>query len=152
MRHTPLSRWKRRELTRDPATVLAYYTAFLSAIVFLEIFYFRSSRGPLGASTNWDDVTDYSKLPPGYACVASICVTIPPVVMSMAETWYTGPIAKAVTEPASSYGGDLGGCLGLLLRSVRLTGYAHAGFEMSAVVATVSYFIFRWIEIKVFKR
>lgn len=143
------------EANDSPATVLAYYTAFLSAIVFLEIFYFRSSRGPLGTSTNWDDVTDYSKLPPGYACVASICVTIPPVVMSMAETWYTGPIAKAVTEPASPYGGDLGECppgLGPLLRSSRLTGCVRAGFEMSAVVATVSYFIFRWIEIRVFKR
>jgi purine-cytosine permease-like protein len=77
--------------------------------MFLEIFYFRGPRGPLaGAKTNWDDVTDYSKLPPGYACVASICVTIPPIVLSMAETWYTGPIAKAVTLPASPYGGDLG--------------------------------------------
>lgn len=114
-----------------PFDTLPDYTAFLSAIVFIEVLWFRRANGPLGGSrTNWDDVTDYKKLPPGIACTASIVCTIPLIVLSMAETWYTGPIALAVSKP---YGGDL-------------------GFEVSAGMATITYFVSRHFEIRYFGR
>ncbi|GAA6039703.1 hypothetical protein JCM8097_001361 [Rhodosporidiobolus ruineniae] len=122
------------EIVSNFAAILAYYTAFLSAIVFWEIFYFRRPGGPVervqGKPTNWDDVTDYSKLPPGIACLATIAVLIPPTVLGMAETWYTGPIAMAITKP---YGGDL-------------------GFEISAGISIICYPIFRHLELRYFKR
>ncbi|KWU43271.1 purine-cytosine permease [Rhodotorula sp. JG-1b] len=119
------------EILSNFSAILAYYTAFLSAIVFIEVLWFRRANGPLGGSrTNWDDVTDYKKLPPGIACTASIACTIPLIVLSMAETWYTGPIALAVSKP---YGGDL-------------------GFEVSAGMATITYFVFRHFEIRYFGR
>lgn len=119
------------EILSNFSAILAYYTAFLSAIVFIEVLWFRRANGPLGGSrTNWDDVTDYKKLPPGIACTASIVCTIPLIVLSMAETWYTGPIALAVSKP---YGGDL-------------------GFEVSAGMATITYFVSRHFEIRYFGR
>ncbi|GAA6061873.1 hypothetical protein JCM10212_000514 [Sporobolomyces blumeae] len=117
------------QILGDFSAILAYYTAFLSCIVFIEVFWFRRKGGRLGP-INADHFADYSKLAPGYACVASICCTIPPVVMGMAETWYTGPIALAITKP---YGGDL-------------------GFELSYVVSAITYPIFREIEIRYFGR
>ncbi|GJN89429.1 hypothetical protein Rhopal_002409-T1 [Rhodotorula paludigena] len=121
------------EIVGNFSAILAYYTAFLASIVFIEIFWFRRKNGPLGRETNWDDVTDYSKLPVGVACVASIACTIGVVVPSMAATWYVGPIAKAVTMPDSEYGGDL-------------------GFEVSAGVSIITYTLFRYAEIWYFKR
>ncbi|GAA5837601.1 hypothetical protein JCM11251_002022 [Rhodosporidiobolus azoricus] len=122
------------EILSNFSAILAYYTAFLSAIIFWEIFYFRRSGGPIeritGKPTNWDDVTDYSKLPPGIACCATIACVIPFCVMGMAETWYTGPIALMVTKP---YGGDL-------------------GFEISAGTSILLYPLFRYAEIRYFKR
>ncbi|GAA5911571.1 hypothetical protein JCM8208_005680 [Rhodotorula glutinis] len=118
------------EIVSNFAAILAYYTAFLAVIVFVEVFWFRRKNGPLGAKTNWDDVADFRKLPPGIACCASIACTIPVVVMGMAATWYVGPIALAIAKP---YGGDL-------------------GFEISAGVSLVTYPIFRYAEIRYFGR
>ncbi|GAA5861555.1 hypothetical protein JCM8547_008071 [Rhodosporidiobolus lusitaniae] len=125
------------EIVSNFAAILAYYTALLASVVFLEVFYFRRAGGPLeraqGKPTNWDDVTDYSKLPIGLACIATICCVIPFAVVGMAETWFIGPIALMVTQPASDYGGDL-------------------GFELTAAVALLFYPIFRHLEIRFFKR
>ncbi|BGP47565.1 hypothetical protein JCM10450v2_003428 [Rhodotorula kratochvilovae] len=121
------------EIVGNFAAILAYYTAFLASIVFIEIFWFRRENGPLAGKTNWDDVTDYKKLPPGIACCASIACTIPVIAMGMAATWWVGPIAKAITLPASEYGGDL-------------------GFELSAAVSMITYPLFRHAEIRYFGR
>ncbi|GAA5864415.1 hypothetical protein JCM1840_000488 [Sporobolomyces johnsonii] len=83
------------EILSNFSAILAYYTAFLSSIIFIEYFWFRRPGGRLGP-VKPDDFTDYSKLAPGYACVASIVCTIPVVVISMASTWYVGPFALAV--------------------------------------------------------
>lgn len=106
-------------------------TAILSAIVFEEVLWFRRQNGPLGGDkTNWNDATDFSRLPPGIACVGAIACSIPLIVLSMAETWYTGPIALAVSKP---FGGDL-------------------GFEVAAGMSALTYFIFRHFEIRYFGR
>jgi len=111
------------------ASILSYWTAFFTVIMFLEFVYFRRKGGPLGP-INPSSYNDFSKLPPGFACIGAILVAIGGVVPSMAETYYTGPIALKVATP---YGGDL-------------------GFEFSAVSSCVSYFVFRSLEIKYFKR
>ncbi|GAA5885002.1 hypothetical protein JCM16303_006511 [Sporobolomyces ruberrimus] len=113
----------------DFSAILAYYTAFFSSILFIEIFWFRRRNGRLGP-INPDDYADYSKLAPGYACLASIVCTVPVCAMAMAETWYTGPIALSISKP---FGGDL-------------------GFEFSYIVSGITYPIFREIEIRYFKR
>ncbi|BGP15513.1 hypothetical protein JCM10213v2_003492 [Rhodosporidiobolus nylandii] len=130
------------EIVSNFAAILAYYTALFSAIVFWEIFYFRYAPldrkprpgGPVerasGKPTNWDDVTNYSKLPPGLACWATIACVIPFCVMGMAATWYIGPIALMITKP---YGGDL-------------------GFEIAAGVSIIFYPLFRHLEVAYFKR
>ncbi|TNY23005.1 hypothetical protein DMC30DRAFT_444791 [Rhodotorula diobovata] len=118
------------EIVSNFAAILAYYTAFLASIVFIEVFWFRRKNGPLGEQTNWDDVADFKKLPPGIACCASIACTIPVVVMGMAATWYVGPIALAIAKP---YGGDL-------------------GFEISAGMSMITYPLFRYAEIRYFGR
>ncbi|GAA5971770.1 hypothetical protein JCM3765_003210, partial [Sporobolomyces pararoseus] len=69
----------------------------------------------------------------GYACLASILCCIGIIVPSMSRTWFIGPIALAVTKPASEYGADL-------------------GFELSYAMAFLTYPIFRTLEIHYFKR
>lgn len=99
--------------------------------MFEEVLWFRRKNGPLGGDkTNWNDATDFSRLPPGIACVGAIVCSIPLIVLSMAETWYTGPIALAVSKP---FGGDL-------------------GFEVAAGMSALTYFIFRHFEIRYFGR
>ncbi|GAA5944113.1 purine-cytosine permease family protein [Sporobolomyces koalae] len=116
----------------DFAAILAYYTAFFSCILFLEVFWFRRKNGRLGP-INADHYADYSKLAPGWACLGAILCSIGIVVPSMAESYYTGPIALAVTQPDSNYGGDL-------------------GFELCYAVAAITYPIFRTLEIRYFGR
>jgi len=113
----------------DFASLLSYWTAFFTVIMLLEFLWFRRKSGPLG-EIDPDRFNDFSKLPPGYACCGAILVAIGGCVPSMAETWYTGPIALKVSQP---YGGDL-------------------GFEFSAVFTFVSYLVFRTCEIKYFGR
>ena len=73
-------------------------------IMLLEFLWFRRKGGKLGP-IDPDTFNDFSKLPPGYACTMAILVTTGGIVPSMAETYYTGPIALKVAQP---YGGDLG--------------------------------------------
>lgn len=94
----------RSEIVSNFASLLSYWTAFFTVILALEMVYFRRAGGPLGG-INPDDFNDFEKLPPGFACVGAIAVAIGGIVPSMAETYYTGPIALAVAKP---YGGDLG--------------------------------------------
>ncbi|KAK4700008.1 hypothetical protein P7C70_g6246, partial [Phenoliferia sp. Uapishka_3] len=93
------------------------------------LIWFRRASGTLGP-INPDDFNDFNKLPPGYACIGAIAVAIGGIVPSMAETYYTGPIALAVAKP---YGGDL-------------------GFEFSAVFTFFSYLAFRTLEIRLYNR
>ncbi|GAA5990986.1 hypothetical protein JCM5350_001839 [Sporobolomyces pararoseus] len=113
----------------DFSAILAYYTAFFSAILFIEIFWFRRKNGPLGP-INADHFADYRKLAPGYACLASILCCIPAIVCGMSQTWFIGPLALKVAVP---YGGDV-------------------GFEMAYAVSILTYPIFRTLEIRYFKR
>ncbi|GAA6014439.1 hypothetical protein JCM11491_007054 [Sporobolomyces phaffii] len=113
----------------DFSAILAYYTAFFSCILFVEIFWFRRKGGKLGP-INADHYADYTKLAPGYACVASIAVCVGLAVIGMAETWWTGPLALAVTRP---FGADL-------------------GFEMCYVGSAITYPIFRTIEVHYYNR
>lgn len=117
------------EIASNFAALLSYWTAFFTVVLMLEFIWFRRVGGPLGP-INPDDFCDFNKVAPGYACIASVLVAIGGIVPSMAETYYTGPIALAIAKP---YGGDL-------------------GFEFSAVFTFISYLAFRTLEIKIFKR
>ena len=142
------------DIMSDFASILAYYTAiFISVrlrspsspctpsdivltfprtvlqVMFLEHVWFRRASGSLGP-LNPDDFNTWSKLPPGYACVATILCCVAFIVPCMSETWYIGPLALAVSSP---YGGDM-------------------GFEVALFGAILFYGLFRTIEIRIFKR
>ncbi|SCZ89419.1 BZ3500_MvSof-1268-A1-R1_Chr9g10404 [Microbotryum saponariae] len=117
------------EIVANFASILSYWTAFFIVILLLEFEWFRRPSGPLGRP-DFDSFNDWKRLPPGFACVGAIAIAIGGIVPAMAQTYYTGPIAKAV-EPV--FGGDL-------------------GFEMSVGLSLVAYFVLRSIEVRVFKR
>ncbi|KAK4057190.1 hypothetical protein OIO90_001685 [Microbotryomycetes sp. JL221] len=117
------------EIVANFAAILSYYTAGLFALLLLEFGWFRRRNGILG-KIDPDEWCNWKVLPPGYACAMTFCITVGAAVVSMATVFWTGPIAKLVTEP---YGGDL-------------------GFEFSFVFTFVFFFIFRTIEIRYFKR
>lgn len=95
----------------------------------MEFTWFRRANGPLG-DINPDDFNDFSRLPPGIACIATILCDIALIVPCMSETYYIGPLALAVSSP---YGADM-------------------GFEVSFFGSFIFYGIFRTLEIKYFKR
>jgi len=109
--------------------LLSYWTAFFVTPLFMELFWFRRANGPLGP-INPDYYNQASKLPPGIAGVLAICFGVVGSVLGMAETYYVGPIAKAITSP---YGGDI-------------------GFELSASFSGLAYIILRNWEINHFGR
>ncbi|CEQ42895.1 SPOSA6832_04769 [Sporobolomyces salmonicolor] len=115
------------EILSNFSAILAYYTAFLSSIIFIEYFWFRRPGGRLGP-VKPDDFTDYSKLAPGYACVASIVCTIPVVASGLAADFPYGP------KFSDQYGQYMGES------------------TMSYVVSAITYPIFRTLEIRYFGR
>ncbi|GAA5920306.1 hypothetical protein JCM1841_004520 [Sporobolomyces salmonicolor] len=132
------------EILSNFSAILAYYTAFLSSIIFIEYFWFRRPGGRLGP-VKPDDFTDYSKLAPGYACVASIVCTIP-VVGADQYGQYMGESTVYDFLPIAPV-------LILLLLDIQYVGpFALAVAPMSYVVSAITYPIFRTLEIRYFGR
>lgn len=108
--------------------ILGYWVAFWVVIVAEEHFIFRRRGGILGGY----DLKVYDspqELPVGAAAVfASLCA-IAGAVVSMAQVWYIGPIARKL----GPFGGDM-------------------GFEFAAVFAAVIYPPLRYLEIKKYGR
>ncbi|KAL7418644.1 hypothetical protein Q5752_007103 [Cryptotrichosporon argae] len=107
--------------------ILGYWVAFFIVVVAEEHFIFRAHVIPGGY-----DLTAYntmSRLPVGAAGIFSCLCAAGVAIVSMAQTWYIGPLAQTFGE----YGGDL-------------------GFEMSAITAGVLYPPLRYLEYRHFRR
>lgn len=108
-------------------SILSYWTAFFIVVVAEEHFLFRR---PSQGGYNLEDYATPSKLPPGYAGLLAMACGIVGAVVGMAQTYYTGPIAKLIGDAA---GGDL-------------------GFELAGVFAAIVYPPARWLERRHFGR
>ena len=106
---------------------IGYWLAIYESIALTDHFVFK--RGFKGYTP--EDYDNAKNLPPGIAAVAAFCMGIVGMVLGMSQTWFIGPIAKKAGMPP--FGGDV-------------------GFELAAAFGATSYFCFRTIELKYFKR
>jgi purine-cytosine permease-like protein len=105
--------------------LMGYWVAVWFAIILEEYLIFRRSA----KAYNWAAWDDREKLPLGIAALVAFLVGYGGSVISMAQVWYIGPIARLIGE----YGGDAGN---------------YVGFACAAVV----YPPLRWLELKKFGR
>ena len=104
---------------------MGYWVAIWIAIILDEYLIFRRSA----KAYNWAAWDDREKLPLGIAALVAFLVGYAGSVISMAQVWYIGPIARLIGE----YGGDAGN---------------YVGFSCAALV----YPPLRWLELKKFGR
>jgi purine-cytosine permease-like protein len=105
--------------------LMGYWVAIWIAIILEEYLIFRRSA----KAYNWAAWDDREKLPLGIAALVAFLVGYAGSVISMAQVWYIGPIARLIGE----YGGDAGN---------------YVGFSCAALV----YPPLRWLELKKFGR
>jgi NCS1 nucleoside transporter family len=105
--------------------LMGYWVAIWIAIILEEYLIFRRSA----KAYNWAAWDDREKLPIGIAALVAFLVGYGGSVISMAQVWYIGPIARLIGE----YGGDAGN---------------YVGFSCAALV----YPPLRWLELKKFGR
>jgi NCS1 nucleoside transporter family len=105
--------------------LMGYWVAIWFAIILEEYLIFRRSA----KAYNWAAWDDREKLPLGIAALVAFLVGYGGSVISMAQVWYIGPIARLIGE----YGGDAGN---------------YVGFSCAALV----YPPLRWLELKKFGR
>lgn len=87
---------------------MGYWCAAYAGIVFTEHVVFRRRDFARYKLEDWDRA---SKLPPGLAAVLSFFGALALVVPFMAQTWYTGPIAKAGTGDIGLLVGFFSSCI-----------------------------------------
>jgi purine-cytosine permease-like protein len=75
--------------------LIAYWSAAFVAIVITEHFVFRKGNCKLYQLDAWDDS---SKLPSGLAALGAGILSFGLVVPSMAQVWWTGPIAETTGD------------------------------------------------------
>src|SRR5262249_2575194 len=102
----------------DFLLIIAYWLGPWAIILVLEHFVFRRGR------YNVDDWNTPSRLPLGGAAIVSMVVGLVGVLLGADQVYYVGPIAKLV----GPFGMDV-------------------GFELGLVLAGISYFILRRIEL-----
>jgi purine-cytosine permease-like protein len=105
--------------------LMGYWVAIWVAIILEEYLIFRRSA----KAYNWAAWDDREKLPLGIAALVAFLVGYSGSIISMAQVWYIGPIARLIGE----YGGDAGN---------------YVGFSWAALV----YPPLRWLELKKFGR
>src|SRR5947209_445107 len=103
----------------DYLLIIAYWLGPWSIILVIEHFVFRHGR------YNVDDWNNPSRLPIGWAAIASMLVGLVGVLLGAAQVYYVGPIARLVNPP---YGMDV-------------------GFELGLVLAGIAYFFLRRVEL-----
>src|SRR5437660_1769170 len=103
----------------DFLLIIAYWPGPWSIILVIEHFVFRHGR------YNVDDWNNPSRLPMGWAAIASMLFGLVGVLLGAAQVYYVGPIARLVNPP---YGMDV-------------------GFELGLVFAGIAYLILRRIEL-----
>ncbi|KAJ7741441.1 permease for cytosine/purines, uracil, thiamine, allantoin-domain-containing protein [Mycena maculata] len=102
--------------------LIGYWASTYVAIVLEEHFIFRKGDASLYDLADWNSAR---KLPTGIAAIVAVMCGIGIAIPSMAQVWYTGPIAKTT--------GDI-------------------GFELAFVVAMVVYPPLRLLEIRIRKK
>jgi len=90
------------EIFTNFLALMGYWVSIWIAIVLEEHFIFRKKTG-----FNWAAWNDRHKLPLGIAALVAFLVGWVGAILSMAQVWYIGPIAKLVGE----YGADVSACL-----------------------------------------
>jgi purine-cytosine permease-like protein len=84
--------------------LMGYWVAIWIAIILEEYLIFRRSA----KAYNWAAWNDPEKLPLGIAALVAFLVGYSGSIISMAQVWYIGPIARLIGE----YGGDAGNYVG----------------------------------------
>jgi purine-cytosine permease-like protein len=102
--------------------IIGYWAAAFTGIMLSEWFVFRKGDPANYDPKIWNKVRE---LPSGLAALAALAIPFALVVPSMAQTWYTGPIAEKA--------GDL-------------------GFEFALILSIVIYIPLRMLEIKIRKK
>ncbi|KAJ5774282.1 Permease cytosine/purine uracil thiamine allantoin [Penicillium paradoxum] len=87
------------EIFTNFLALMGYWVVMWFAIILEERFIFRLRTG-----YNWAIWRDPSKLPLGIAALTAFIIGWVGAVLSMAQVWYIGPIAKLVGD----YGADMG--------------------------------------------
>ncbi|GAA5991671.1 hypothetical protein JCM10908_001086 [Rhodotorula pacifica] len=103
--------------------ILSYWLAIYSCILIEEHYIFRKGSFK---NYNLERYNDNSNLPVGWAAAIATCCGAAGAIVSMSQTWWTGPIGKAVGGP---FGGDI-------------------GFEVAFGFAAVTYPVLRYFERK----
>lgn len=99
--------------------LIAYWLGPWAVILTIEHFVFRRGR------YNLDDWNTPSRLPVGWAAIVSMAIGLVGVWLGAAQLLFVGPIASLFNPP---YGMDI-------------------GFELGVILAAISYFILRRIEL-----
>jgi len=104
--------------------VIGYWSAAFIGIVLVEhiVFRRRNFNSYIEDEDAWDDA---KKLPPGFAAISAVILSLGLVIPGMAQIWYTGPIAERT--------GDI-------------------GLEFALVVSALLYVPLRFIERKMYGR
>ena len=73
--------------------VIGYWSAAFIGIVLVEhiVFRRRNFNSYIEDEDAWDDA---KKLPPGFAAISAVILSLGLVIPGMAQIWYTGPIAE----------------------------------------------------------
>lgn len=114
------------EIFTNFLALMGYWVSIWMAIILEEHLIFRRERG-----FNWGVWNERKKLPLGIAAFVAFVVGWVGAVLSMAQVWYIGPIAKLVGE----YGADVGAvfiCDGYHANRDQMGNYV--GFAWAAVV------------------
>ncbi|KIM75641.1 hypothetical protein PILCRDRAFT_827071 [Piloderma croceum F 1598] len=106
--------------------IIAYWLAIYEAVSLTEHFVFKKGFGGYTPEIYNQPL----RLPPGIAAIGAFCFGVFGAVMGMSQVWFIGPIGKHI---GGVYGGDI-------------------GFELAFAFAAISYFLFRTLEYKHFKR
>lgn len=75
--------------------LIGYWASAYIAIVFVEHLFFRKGDAELYVLSEWDMPDE---LPTGIPAIVAGCMGIGIAIPSMAQVWYTGPIAKTTGE------------------------------------------------------
>jgi purine-cytosine permease-like protein len=110
--------------------VISYWFAIFIVIIFEDHFIFRRS-----SYKNYDfDIWNNRKaLPISLSAILSGIIGIVGIVLGMSQTWFQGPIPKAIAGNSSEYGPDL-------------------GFECGFIFTAITFPVFRYLEIYFIKR
>ena len=111
-------------------SIISYWFALYIVVVLEDHLLFRRCSFK---NYNFDVWNDRTALPLGLAAILAGLVGTVGIVLGMSQTWFSGPIAKAIAGDSGEQGADV-------------------GFEIGFVFTAVAFPLFRLIELYFFKR